>query len=91
MHTIQVLAAAFALLALCIGAARAIGIKGSFIAAGSKWFIPLWFIGAAINMYVGISTAGYTFMEELPMFFVVFGIPALVAALLWWKTKNKAA
>jgi len=90
MHTLKVIAGAFILLAFLIGTARAFGVKGSFVAAVARWFIPLWFLGAAINMYVGISHAGYTFLEELPMFFVVFGVPSLAAGLLWWRTRFKA-
>ena len=39
-------------------------------------FIGLWFIAAAVNLYVGVTRAGYSFMEELPIFLLIFGAPA---------------
>ena len=48
-------------------------------------FIGLWFIAAAVNMYIGVTRAGYSFMEELPIFLLIFGAPAVVAAILRWK------
>jgi hypothetical protein len=34
---------------------------------------------AAINLWIGVSQAGYSFLEELPIFLVIFGIPAALA------------
>ena len=48
-------------------------------------FIPLWGAAAAINMWVGVARAGYTVAEELPIFLLIFGLPAAAALLLWWK------
>jgi Na+/H+ antiporter NhaC len=36
-------------------------------------------------MWLGVSKAGYSVREELPYFFVVFLIPAIVALLIWWR------
>jgi len=36
-------------------------------------------------MYVGVARAGYSFMEELPIFLLIFAAPAIVAAILRWK------
>jgi hypothetical protein len=47
-------------------------------------FIPLWLIIAAFNMWYGIYRAGYSFTEEWPIFAVIFCVPALTAAWLWW-------
>jgi hypothetical protein len=48
-------------------------------------FIALWFIAAALNMWMGVSKAGYSFMEELPIFLAIFALPAAAAGLVWWK------
>jgi hypothetical protein len=87
MHTIRVIAGGFLLLALCVVAARLVGGAGnsSVIARAALVFIPLWFIGAGINMWIGVAKAGYTVQEEAPIFFVVFLIPAAVALLIWWR------
>ncbi|WP_219216520.1 hypothetical protein [Variovorax boronicumulans] len=42
-------------------------------------FVPLWFVVAAVNMCVGVARAGYGFMEELPIFLVLFLVPVAVA------------
>jgi hypothetical protein len=48
-------------------------------------FIPLWFIGAGINMWLGVTKAGYSVAEETPFFLLVFGVPAAVAVVLVWR------
>ena len=45
----------------------------------------MWFAASVYNLYVGVSTAGYTVAEETPILFVVFGVPAAVALFLWWR------
>jgi hypothetical protein len=32
-----------------------------------------------------VAKAGYSFMEELPIFLVIFAVPAAAAGFLWWK------
>jgi hypothetical protein len=84
MHTVLVILAGFALLGLCLLLARAPGGLGrARRAKAALIFIPLWLVGAAINLWVGVSQAGYTVTEELPILLVVFAIPAAVAVLLW--------
>ena len=36
-------------------------------------------------MWVGVSKAGYSVAEELPIFLLIFAIPAAIAIFLWWK------
>jgi hypothetical protein len=72
-HTVKVIAGGFVLLALCVLIGRA---------DGAKVFIPLWLVGAGINMWVGVARAGYSVAEEAPIFLVVFAVPAVVALLL---------
>ena len=55
------------------------------VPAAAKAFIPLWLVVALANLWVGVARAGYTVAEELPIFAAIFGIPAAVAALVWWK------
>ena len=80
-HTIKVILLGFALLALCLIAGRLAGGVGQpvFLARSALLFVPLWFVGAGINMWLGVSRAGYSVKEEIPFFFVVFLIPAAVA------------
>lgn len=87
MHTVKVIAVGFALLALCLVAGRLMGGAGqsTFLARSALVFIALWFVGAGINIWVGVSRAGYSVKEEAPIFLVVFLIPAAVALIVWWR------
>jgi hypothetical protein len=49
-------------------------------------FIPVWLGAALLNLWMGVSRAGYSVTEELPIFLVIFAIPAAVALLVWWKS-----
>lgn len=86
MHTIMVMGGGFVLLVVFLLAGHFMG-DGSTAALGTaaKWFIPAWFIGAGINMAVGVVKAGYSVAEELPIFLLIFAVPAVVAGLVWWK------
>ena len=44
-----------------------------------------WIIAALINMWIGVSRAGYTVAEELPILLVIVVVPGAAAAFLWWK------
>jgi hypothetical protein len=84
MHTALVIAAGFLLLGICLGAGRLIGGPGPApLASAARSFIPVWFVGAMINLWVGVSQAGYSVAEELPIMGVVFVVPAAVAVVLW--------
>lgn len=61
-----------------------------FLAAGYLWkavglqramedFVLVWFAVAAFNMAVGVFEEGYGFGEELPIFLLIFAVPALPA------------
>jgi hypothetical protein len=86
VHTIIVVAAGFGLLGICALGGRALGGTPG-IATAALVFVPLWFIGAGINMYMGVKRAGYSVAEEAPIFLVVFAIPAAAALFAWWKLR----
>ena len=48
-------------------------------------FVALWLLATGFNMWLGVSKAGYSFGEELPIMLLLFGIPAAVAIFLKWK------
>jgi hypothetical protein len=84
-HTIKVIAGGLALLALCLLIGRWVGPTPAVgLVKAVKVFIPLWLVAAGINMWVGVSKAGYSVAEEVPFFLVVFAIPAAVAFLVLW-------
>ena len=85
-HTLKVLAAGFVLLALCLLVGRSLAPSLSIgFANAVKVFLPLWLIASAINMWIGVSRAGYSVREEAPIFLVVFALPAALALLVVWK------
>ena len=83
MHTIIVLAIGFALLGLCALTGRVLG-NTSGIATAALIFLPLWLVGAGINMYMGVQRASYSVADEAPIFLLVFAVPAAAAVILWW-------
>jgi hypothetical protein len=81
MRTAIILAIGFVTLAAFAGAGWLWG--GAPRLKAAVWvFVALWFIATAVNMYIGVTRAGYGFMEELPIFLLLFGVPAIVAVLL---------
>jgi hypothetical protein len=85
-HTLKVIGAGFALLAVCLMVARLVGAPSHpHLARAALIFVGLWLIGAGVNMWVGVAKAGYSVAEEAPIFLVVFAIPATVALVIWWR------
>jgi len=48
-------------------------------------YVAAWLILAGANMWVGVAKAGYSVAEELPVFALIFGVPAAAAIFLKWK------
>jgi hypothetical protein len=86
MRTAIIIVAGFVLWAICIGVARLLPNQNpSSTTVGTIVFVVLWFIAAGVNMWIGVAKAGYSFMEELPIFLVIFLVPAAVAVAVKWK------
>ncbi|HEY4368033.1 MAG TPA: hypothetical protein VGN07_12440 [Steroidobacteraceae bacterium] len=81
----MIIVGGFLLLSLCLLGARALGGALPSLATGAKAFLPIWLVVAAANMWLGVSRAGYSVAEELPIFLLIFALPALAAAFTWWK------
>jgi hypothetical protein len=86
MRTLWFVLAGFVLLALCLAGARLLAsnlaepMRTAVIA-----FCVIWFVVAAANLGLGVAKAGYTLAEELPIFLLIFGLPAAVAIFVKWK------
>ena len=85
MRSVVIIAAGLVIGALFLFAGRLLGRGPETLALGAKLFIGLWFIAAAVNLWIGVAKAGYSLMEELPIFLVIFGVPAAAAGFVWWK------
>jgi len=79
MHTLTVIAGGLAGLVICLLLGRMLKAP----AASGLAFIPLWLVAAALNMWIGVTHAGYSWAAEFPIFLVVFGVPAAAALLAW--------
>jgi hypothetical protein len=86
MHTILVIALGLGLLGMCALVGRMPG-GTSGTATAAVTFLPLWLLGAGINMYIGVKQAGYGVAAETPIFLIVFGIPAAVALFAWTRLR----
>lgn len=86
MHTIIVVAVGFGLLGLCAIAGHVLGGTPG-IATAVLLFLPLWLVGAGINLYMGVRGAGYSVAEEAPIFLLVFAVPAVAALTAWWNLR----
>lgn len=86
MRTMIIIVGGLVLLVLALATARWFGDAGGRTMAGvAKIFLPVWLAVALVNMWIGVSQAGYSVAEELPIFLLIFAVPAAVAAFVWWK------
>ena len=89
MHTLMVIVGGFLLLGFGLLIARLTGGSAPGVAAKAALvFIPVWLAAAALNMWVGAKVAGHPIDVELPIFLLVFAIPAAAAAVIWWKSRR---
>jgi hypothetical protein len=86
MRTALFLAAGFLLFAAFFILAR---LFSANYPSAARWatiaFLVLWLVVTGANMWVGVTKAGYSAAEELPILLLLFGVPAVVAILLKWK------
>lgn len=86
MRTALFLASGLMLLASFVILARLFSVHFSSAASWATGaFIALWLIITAGNMWIGVSRAGYSVTEELPILLLLFGLPAAIAIVLQWK------
>jgi hypothetical protein len=48
-------------------------------------FIVIWLLVSTANLWVGVTKAGYGVSEELPIFLLIFAVPAVAALITKWK------
>jgi hypothetical protein len=85
MHMAMVIGGGLVLLGLFMHMARLWGAEAQGFAMAALYFLPVWMTIAVANLWVGVTKAGYTVAEEVPILAVVFGVPAVAAfGLAWW-------
>ncbi|HRF84131.1 MAG TPA: hypothetical protein PLO34_06870 [Pseudoxanthomonas sp.] len=81
----MVIGGGIVLLALFLLFGRLWGGTAPDLALAAKLFVPAWLVLALVNLWVGVTKAGYSVREELPILAVVFLVPAALAGLAIWK------
>jgi hypothetical protein len=81
MRTALIIFAGFLVWGVCVGAAKMSANPSRAVGTATIAFVVVWFGVAAVNMYFGVARAGYAFREELPIFLVIFLVPAIVAVV----------
>ena len=80
MRTAIIIIVGLAIWGVSIGLAKRFGKPGgTTMEDATLAFITLWLLASATNMWVGMTRAGYTWQEELPVFTLIFGVPAAIA------------
>jgi hypothetical protein len=82
MRTLLFILGGLALWAMMLVGARFFDISTK---TTSLAFIFLWCALAFANMWIGVAQAGYSIREELPIFLLIFLLPAGVAFLVKWR------
>ena len=86
MRTFLFFLVGFLLLAACLILGRLFSANyPSAMYTATVAFVSLWLVISAFNLWVGVSKAGYTFGDELPIFLLIFAVPAVVAIILKWR------
>ena len=86
MRTAIIIFGGFVLWGACLGFAKLFqSANPSAMTIATATFVALWFVVAAVNMWIGVTQAGYSFVDELPIFLLIFGLPAAAAVVLKWK------
>lgn len=85
MHMAMVICGGALLLVVFALFGRLWGHDAASVALAARWFIPVWAAVALVNMWVGVTKAGYTVIQELPILGVVFAVPAALALLVVWQ------
>jgi hypothetical protein len=86
MRTVLIIVGGLSLLGIFVFLGRLLGggTPQSMVTA-AKLFLPVWLAAALVNMWIGVSRAGYSVAEELPIFLAIFLIPGIAAAFIWWR------
>ena len=88
MHIALVLAGGVLQLALFVLFGWLWWASTTAMALAAKWFIPFWCLIAAVNMWIGVSHAGYSVREEFPILLLNAAIPVALAVFVAWRLSH---
>lgn len=85
MHVLMVIGGGLVLLAVFVLFGWLWGASALGMALAAKVFVPVWLLVAGVNIWVGVSHAGYSAREEFPILLLIFALPAIAAAIAAWQ------
>ena len=85
MHIAMVLIGGIVQLAIFVLFGWLWGNSAAAMALAAKVFIPFWLVVAGVNMWVGVTHAGYSIKAESPILLLNFLVPAMLAGLTAWQ------
>jgi hypothetical protein len=85
MHMLLVMLAGVLLLAVFLLFGWLWGHSLAGVSTAAKLFLPAWLGVATVNLWVGVSRAGYTVMQELPILAANVAVPGAIALLAAWQ------
>jgi len=86
MRTVLIILGGLVLMAVILGITRILAREK--VAVAFTAFSALWVAIAATNMWVGVAQAGYSFMEELPIFLAIAVVPIVVGYVAQMKLRK---
>ncbi len=84
MHMLMVTAGGTFLLGVFLLFGHLWGDTPASFAMAANLYLPFWLVVSLANLWIGVSKAGYTVAEELPILLFVFAVPAAFAAVAVW-------
>ena len=85
MHMVMVIGGGLVLLGLFMLFGKLWGGTTPDLGLAAKLFLPIWLIVSVTNLWVGVTKAGYSVREELPILLIVFAVPAVAAGIAIWR------
>jgi hypothetical protein len=85
MHIVLVLVGGLVQLGVFILFGWLWGNNTAAMALAAKVFMPFWLVVAAVNMWVGVTHAGYSVKDEFPILLLNIFVPVAVAFFATWQ------
>jgi hypothetical protein len=89
MHMAMVIGGGLVLLGLFLLFGKLWGGSEPDLGLAAKLFAPVWLAMSLTNMWVGVTKAGYSVRDELPILLIVFAVPAAVAGIAIWRMARR--
>jgi hypothetical protein len=82
MRSVIITSIGLILWALCLAAPKFFNRESPTAKSTASFaFIGIWFVVSATNLWKGVEV-GYSFMEELRIFLMIFSIPTVIALVV---------